>query len=109
MVLSTPTQELEPILWDLLKEMSVCVYQTFSGMSFKYSIRGGEMFVERKETSITKATIMLAFQKAIQIQNEQGCVSGPKKLGSFGASYLYPIFLRIGFITREYQTVEEET
>ena len=67
------------------------------------------MFVERKETSITKATIMLAFQKAIQIQNEQGCVSGPKKLGSFGASYLYPIFLRIGFITREYQTVEEET
>ena len=67
------------------------------------------MFVDRKEKSITKATIMLAFQKALQIQNEQGCVSGPKKLGSFGASYLYPIFLRIGFISRDNQTIEEET
>ena len=77
MVLSTPMQEVEPILWELLKEMSVCVYQTFSGLSFKYCIRGGEMFVDRKEKSITKATVMLAFQKALHIQQEQGFVSGP--------------------------------
>lgn len=106
LVLSTSPQELEALLWELLKEMSVCVYQTFSGLSFKYCIRGGEMFVDRKEKSITKATVMIAFQKAFQIQQEQGCVSGPKKLGSFGASYLYPIFLRIGFITQEKQTSE---
>ena len=28
-------------------------------------------------------------------------VSGPKKLGTFGASYLYPVFLRIGACSRK--------
>ena len=29
---------------------------------------------------------------------ELGCVTGPKQLGVFGASYLYPVFLRLGII-----------
>ena len=32
---------------------------------------------------------------------KKGNISGPKKLGVFGASYLYPMFLRFGLIDAE--------
>ena len=51
---------------------------------------------EVKAKSVTKATAMKAFHQARQVQETEDCVSGPKKLGTFGASYLYPVFLRIG-------------
>ena len=56
------------------------------------------MFVNRKEKSITKATAGMALSKALQLE---GIVSGPKKLGTFGASYLYPIFLYFEIIRQE--------
>ncbi len=65
---------------------------TRSGVTFTYSIRGAEMFVDRKEKSITRATVMRAYHRAIEL----GVVTGPKKLNVFGASYLLPIFKRIG-------------
>lgn len=34
-----------------------------------------------------ESTINLAFHKALEIQLEEGAVSGPKKLGGFGARY----------------------
>ena len=58
------------------------------------------MFISTKEKSITKASVVMAYQKALLIQEQEGCVTGPKRIGTFGASYLYPIFLRLGFITR---------
>ena len=63
-----------------------------SGVTFTYSIRGAEMFVDRKEKSITRATILRAYHKALEL----GVVTGPKKLNVFGASYLLPIFKKIG-------------
>jgi len=63
-----------------------------SGVTFTYSIRGAEMFVDRKEKSITRATVLRAYHRAIEF----GVVLGPKKLNVFGASYLLPIFKRIG-------------
>ena len=68
-------------------------------MRYKYEIRGGEMFVSRKKKSITKATVVMAFSKTKHIQAEQGFVGGPKAIGTFGASYLYPVFLRLGICT----------
>ena len=62
----------------------------------KYTVKGGEVFFNRKEKSVTKATVMKAFHQARRIQVEKGFVNGPKELGTFGASYLYPVFLRIG-------------
>ena len=32
---------------------------------------------------------------------KNGNINGPKKLGVFGASYLYPMFLRFGLIDTE--------
>lgn len=63
-----------------------------SGVTFTYTIRGAEMFVDRKEKSITRATVLRAYHRAIEL----GVVTGPKKLNVFGASYLLPIFKRIG-------------
>ena len=66
----------------------------FEGLEYSYTIRGNEMFVSRKEKSVTRASILVAYKKA----QELGCVTGPKQLGVFGASYLYPVFLRLGII-----------
>lgn len=54
---------------------------------------GNEIWVvkdgEKKEKSISRSSVDLAFQKYLA-----GGVSGPKQLGVFGASYLLPLFQR---------------
>ena len=81
-------QEPEAALWKLLLYLQGCVFLTAKGLKFTYKIKGGEMFVNRKSKSITQATVFMAFHKAMELG---GIVPGPKKLGTFGASYLYPI------------------
>lgn len=90
-----PESEQEMKLWSMLLYLQGCVFLTAKGLKFTYKIKGGEMFVNRKSKSITQATIFMAFRKAMELG---GAVSGPKKLGTFGASYLYPIFVRLGVI-----------
>lgn len=84
-------------LWEMLIRMQGCVFCTAKGLEYTYKIKGGEMFVDRKEKSksITKSSVLMAFHKALELNGE---VSGPKKLGTFGASYLYPIFQRLEII-----------
>lgn len=89
-------QEQEAALWNLLTYLQGCVFLTAKGLKFTYKIKGGEMFVNRKTKSITQATVFMAFRKAMELG---GDVSGPKKLGTFGASYLYPIFVKLGVIS----------
>lgn len=50
---------------------------------------------ERKERSISRSTVELGFAAYLEVKEREGSVSGPKKLGVFGASYLLPVFLRI--------------
>ena len=88
--------DVEEYLWDAIVAFAEYPFRTESGLSMKYTVEGGEIFFNRKEKSVTRATVMRAFNKARQIQKTEGCVSSPKKLGTFGASYLYPVFLRIG-------------
>lgn len=60
---------------------------------------GNEIWVtvdgEKKEKSISRSTVELGFQKYLELLKTEGAVSGPKKLGVFGASYLLPLFQRI--------------
>ena len=88
-------QEQEAALWKLLLYLQGCVFLTAKGLKFTYKIKGGEMFVNRKSKSITQATVFMAFRKAMELG---GDVAGPKRLGTFGASYLYPIFVKLGVI-----------
>ena len=90
-----PTKEQEAELWSMLVYLQGCVFLTAKGLKFTYKIKGGEMFVNRKSKSITQATVFMAFRKALELG---GAVSAPKKLGTFGASYLYQIFVRLGVI-----------
>ncbi|MBQ9196378.1 MAG: hypothetical protein IJ157_03960 [Clostridia bacterium] len=92
-------------LWQLLIDHQNEAYTTSGrgsrpGIPFTYAIRGGEMFVSAKEKSITKATVMTAYRNALALQAAEGCVKGPKRLGVPGAaSYLYPVFIRLGICT----------
>ena len=91
-----PAKEQEEELWSILIYLQGCVFLTAKGLKFTYKIKGGEMFVSRKSKSITQATVFIAFRKAMELG---GVAADPKKLGTFGASYLYPVFVRIGVIT----------
>ena len=84
-------------LWTTLIAFEGYPFYTVKGLKFTYSIKGKELFVSRKEKSITKATVELAFVKAVELD---GKVSGPKKIRCFGASYLYSVFVRLG-VTEE--------
>jgi hypothetical protein len=84
------------LLWDTLVMFQRYPFHTAKNLEFFYIIKGNEMFVTRKDKSITRASIMVAFHKALELDR---VVTGPKKLGTFGASYLYPVFREIGVIT----------
>lgn len=90
-------EELEEILWDTLVLFQGYPFYTAKKLEFTYTLKGYEMFVSRKEKSLTRASVMLAFRKALTLGR---MASGPKKLGTFGASYLFPIFLHLKVIFR---------
>ncbi len=82
-------------LWECISLFAGYPFKTSKGLSFAYTVKGNEMFVTRKEKSITRATVLLAYGKAVALGD---MATGPKTLGCFGASYLYPVFRRIGVI-----------
>ena len=57
----------EELLWEVLGLFQDETFYTAKGLDFTYSIRGNEMFVSRKEKSITKATVLIAFEKAMEL------------------------------------------
>lgn len=71
-------------------------FATAKGLPFTYTIRGGELFVDRRAKSITISTVeaALAHIAARKAAGEQ--ITGPKKIGVYGASYLYPVFKELG-------------
>lgn len=90
------SEELSDLLWQNLIQLQGQTFLTAKNLEFTYIIKGGEMFVSRKDKSITKATAVRAFEAAVRILKNGERVSGPKKLGTFGASYLYPVFEKLG-------------
>ena len=95
--------EREEKLWQELIYLQGCLFRTYGrngvgGVDFTYKIHGGEMFVDRKEKSITRATVMKTYRRVVELD---GAIKGPKTLGTFGASYLFPIFVKMGLIRME--------
>lgn len=88
-------EQAEDVLWDTMALFAGQIFYTTKNLEFSYLIKGNELFVSRKEKSITRATVNMAFRKALELGDK---VTGPKKLGTFGASYLYPIFRCLGII-----------
>ena len=90
--------EREEKLWQEMTYLQGCLFTTSKGMDFTYKIHDSEMFVDRKEKSITRATVMKAYKRVVELD---GAIKGPKTLGTFGASYLFPIFVKMGLIRME--------
>ena len=84
-------------VWKLIEEKEGQSLKTFSGLEFTYRVKGHEIFITRKDKSITYSRVKKAQE---EVEKLDGLVTGPKKLGVFGASYLYPIFIEIGVIKR---------
>lgn len=81
-------------LWNAIVSYEGMVFYTAKGLEYSYTIRGKEMTVSRKKKTVTKASILMAYEKVLEIES----VTGPKQLGVYGASYIYPIFLKLGII-----------
>lgn len=90
--------ELQNHLWQQMCELQGTTFYTSKHLPYTYQIIGNEMFVSRKTKSITRASVNAALTKLLQCIRDGEAVSGPKKLGVFGASYIYPIFVAIGLI-----------
>lgn len=88
----------EVALWEHLSSCAHRTFHTAKGLEFTISIRGNELIVDRKEKSVTRASVNRAYHRARELG---GIVPGPKTLGTFGASYLYPIFCALGFIDQD--------
>ena len=82
-------------VWDTMKLFQEYTFYTVKHMKFRYTMTDGEIFVTRKDKSITRSSVNMAINKVIE---KKGIISGPKKMDVFGASYLYPVFKRIGII-----------
>lgn len=89
---------LEELLWSTLTAFEGYPFRTAKGLRFHYSIKDNEIFFSRKEKSVTRATANIALANAVQLQKKGFMITGPKMLRCFGASYLYPVFIRIGVI-----------
>ena len=94
-LLTIDANEAEIALWELIEAHEGCIFCTAKNLRFRYKVKGGELFIDRKKDSITRSSVNKAFHAALELN---GNVSGPKKLGTIGASYLYPIFVRFGII-----------
>ena len=56
----------------------------------------------KRDKSISRSTVDLAYKKGRHLMKMEGQVKGPKALGIPGAGgYLYPIFIRFGIISAE--------
>lgn len=97
---------LDEMLWETVALFQGYTFFTVKQLEFTYRVNGGEMFVDRKKRSksITKSSVLLAFHVALE---NDGAVTGPKKLGTFGASYLYPVFMKFGVIKEKGENTDE--
>lgn len=84
------------LLWETIAAFEDYPFKTAKGLRYYYTVKGNELFISRKEKSVTRASVNIAFETAVRLQREGSKITGPKMLGCFGASYLYPIFNRIG-------------
>ena len=94
----TETEHTKDLLWETIAAFEDYPFKTAKGLRYYYTVKGNELFISRKEKSVTRASVNMAFETAVRLQREGSEITGPKMLGCFGASYLYPIFIRIGVI-----------
>lgn len=90
-----------PGLWDEIRAYEGKEFLTKKGLPFTYTIKGGELFTDRRERSITRSTFEKAYEKLIRDQTGEDApkkIVGPKTLNVYGAPYVWAVFMGIGII-----------
>ena len=95
---SDTLKDMNEAMWDALIAFEGYSFQTAKGLRYTYTVKGNELFFSRKEKSVTRASVEMALETAIELRKSNVRIRGPKMLRCFGASYLYPIFIRFGVI-----------
>lgn len=92
-------------LWAAVIVFENYPFKTISGLPFTYSFKpnrygkkGNELCISRKEKTITRSSIEVAFDKVMERGKIPARMTTPKELGVFGASYIYPLFIRFGLV-----------
>ncbi len=80
--------------WEELEAHQGEIFYTAKKLPFQYTIRGGEMFVDRRSKSITYATFHTALEKLRA--DEEHRITGPKSLNCFGAPYVWALITALG-------------
>lgn len=97
-------------LWDIIEVHEGSKFETKKGLPFTYTIKGGELFTDRRERSITRSTFEKAFEKLYKDQVGETAprqIVGPKTLNVYGAPYVWAVFVGIGLIEEEYYIQQE--
>ena len=97
------TKTIEAI-WQLLQQHQGEIFHTAKGLPFSYSI----LFVNRRRKSITVSTVRRALEKITQLEAAGEVITSPKKIGCYGASYLYPVLLALDVLERPALPGQEE-
>ena len=103
------TDREKELLWKCVEIFEGYRFKTAKGLPFTYEIKrnrkggtSGEIFFSRKNKGVTKATVELAYDRVVNARNKQEkdvpMMKSPKQLNVFGASYLYPMFIRFGIV-----------
>ena len=95
------TKTIEAI-WQLLQQHQGETFHTAKGLPFTYTIRGGELFVNRRRKSITVSTVRRALEKITQLEAAGEVITGPKKIGC------YPVLLALDVLERPALPGQEE-
>ena len=91
-------------LWDVIQENQGKSFLTKKGLPFTYSIKGGELFTDRRERSITRSTFETAYEKLQKDRTGENAahkIVGPKTLNVYGAPYVWAVFMGIGVIEED--------
>ena len=113
-------------VWNAIAAGEGKKFRTHRGKEFSYHIKTnkygeqlGAIVIDTNRMEITRATVLLALHRAVELQEKKGFIKNPGKLGAYGAAYLLPVFEELGICTSdpekqpEYtfqdQTVQEKT
>lgn len=95
-------------VWAMLQAHEGETFYTAKGLPFHYLIHGRELFVNRKNKSITISTVANALARIKAREAAGEAITGPKKIGCYGASYLYPVLLALDVLERPALPGQEE-
>lgn len=93
-------------LWNVVELYAGSTFYTSKKLPFTYRVKGRELFCDRKEKSITQATVLRAYRKILEAQKAGEPIRGPKKLSMFGAPYIWGILKGTGLAGEDAGTAE---